>query len=178
MARAPLLQLSDISLTYGGNPVFDKLGLSVQQGDRVALAMRNLPEWPMIFFAITSIGAIAGLSAIKDQDDAELSAEKMVQELRDDNLRLLAQKGGVVGICQMRPFLTTKRQGALADYFRHIDHAVKVAGADHVAIGSDRDHRVIPDTPEELAILLQEEGSQISPQDWPLYLEKLNNRQH
>lgn len=41
MARAPLLQLSDISLTYGGNPVFDKLGLSVQPGDRVALVGRN-----------------------------------------------------------------------------------------------------------------------------------------
>jgi len=31
----------------------------VGKGDRVAFAMRNLPEWPMIFFAITSIGAIA-----------------------------------------------------------------------------------------------------------------------
>lgn len=31
----------------------------VAKGDRVALAMRNLPEWPMIFFAITTIGAIA-----------------------------------------------------------------------------------------------------------------------
>lgn len=33
--------------------------LGVAKGDRVAFAMRNLPEWPMIFFAITSIGAIA-----------------------------------------------------------------------------------------------------------------------
>ncbi|MBN8841992.1 MAG: acyl--CoA ligase [Sphingomonadales bacterium] len=33
--------------------------MGVAKGDRVALAMRNLPEWPMIFFAITSIGAIA-----------------------------------------------------------------------------------------------------------------------
>ncbi|MGV1683920.1 class I adenylate-forming enzyme family protein [Sphingopyxis sp. NJF-3] len=33
--------------------------LGVGKGDRVAFAMRNLPEWPMIFFAITSIGAIA-----------------------------------------------------------------------------------------------------------------------
>ncbi len=33
--------------------------MGVRKGDRVALAMRNLPEWPMIFFAITSIGAIA-----------------------------------------------------------------------------------------------------------------------
>ena len=32
--------------------------LGVVKGDRVALAMRNLPEWPVIFFAATSIGAI------------------------------------------------------------------------------------------------------------------------
>ena len=41
MARAPLLQLSDISLTYGGDPVFSDLGLVVQAGDRVALVGRN-----------------------------------------------------------------------------------------------------------------------------------------
>lgn len=33
--------------------------MGVVKGDRVSLAMRNLPEWPVIFFAITSIGAIA-----------------------------------------------------------------------------------------------------------------------
>jgi acyl-CoA synthetase (AMP-forming)/AMP-acid ligase II len=32
--------------------------LGVTKGDRVALAMRNLPEWPVAFFAITTIGAI------------------------------------------------------------------------------------------------------------------------
>ncbi|MCC5973275.1 MAG: ATP-binding cassette domain-containing protein [Rubellimicrobium sp.] len=41
MARAPLLQLSDISLTFGGNPVFDGLSLAVQPGDRIALVGRN-----------------------------------------------------------------------------------------------------------------------------------------
>ncbi|WP_299646378.1 class I adenylate-forming enzyme family protein [Sphingomonas bacterium] len=33
-------------------------GMGVGKGDRVALAMRNLPEWPVCFFAATSIGAI------------------------------------------------------------------------------------------------------------------------
>jgi long-chain acyl-CoA synthetase len=33
--------------------------LGMGKGDRVALAMRNLPEWPVSFFAITSLGAIA-----------------------------------------------------------------------------------------------------------------------
>ena len=41
MARIPLLQLSDISLTFGGEPIFDKLDLVVHPGDRVALVGRN-----------------------------------------------------------------------------------------------------------------------------------------
>ncbi|WP_151719615.1 ABC-F family ATP-binding cassette domain-containing protein [Gemmobacter serpentinus] len=41
MARAPLLQLSGISLTFGGNPLFEGLDLVVQPGDRVALVGRN-----------------------------------------------------------------------------------------------------------------------------------------
>ena len=41
MARAPLIQLSNIALTFGGNPVFTDLGLIVQTGDRVSLVGRN-----------------------------------------------------------------------------------------------------------------------------------------
>ena len=41
MARAPLLQISDIALTFGGDPVFEDLSLIVQPGDRVALVGRN-----------------------------------------------------------------------------------------------------------------------------------------
>jgi ABC transport system ATP-binding/permease protein len=41
MARAPLLQLNGLSLTFGGDPVFDDLSLVVQAGDRVALVGRN-----------------------------------------------------------------------------------------------------------------------------------------
>ncbi len=41
MAQPPLLQLSQIGLTFGGNPLFDGLDLVVQPGDRVALVGRN-----------------------------------------------------------------------------------------------------------------------------------------
>ncbi|HYW15679.1 MAG TPA: class I adenylate-forming enzyme family protein [Allosphingosinicella sp.] len=33
--------------------------LGIGRGDRVAIAMANLPEWPVAFFAATSLGAIA-----------------------------------------------------------------------------------------------------------------------
>ncbi|GAB5349586.1 class I adenylate-forming enzyme family protein [Alteriqipengyuania sp. 357] len=32
--------------------------MGIGKGDRVALAMRNLPEWPVVFFAAVTIGAI------------------------------------------------------------------------------------------------------------------------
>ena len=41
MANIPHIQLNDISLTFGGDPVFQDLGLVVQPGDRVALVGRN-----------------------------------------------------------------------------------------------------------------------------------------
>ncbi|MDU8912656.1 ABC-F family ATP-binding cassette domain-containing protein [Aestuariicoccus sp. MJ-SS9] len=41
MAMTPLLQLTDIALTFGGAPVFSDLSLIVQPGDRVALVGRN-----------------------------------------------------------------------------------------------------------------------------------------
>ncbi|MAQ85135.1 MAG: elongation factor 3 [Maritimibacter sp.] len=41
MAQAPLLQLSAITLTFGGNPLFDGVDLVVQRGDRLALVGRN-----------------------------------------------------------------------------------------------------------------------------------------
>lgn len=92
----------------------------------------------------------------------------------DANLRLLAERGGVAGICQMRPFLTTKRKDALPEYFRHIGHAVNVMGADHVAIGSDRDHRIVEMTDAYVAELKREEGANFHEADWPLFIDELN----
>ncbi|HUQ82727.1 MAG TPA: membrane dipeptidase [Gemmatimonadaceae bacterium] len=92
----------------------------------------------------------------------------------DDNMRAVAKRGGVIGICQMRPFLTIKKQDNLHAYFDHLTHAIRVAGVEHVAIGSDRDHRVITLTPEYLAELKKEEGSQVTDTDLPYFINELN----
>lgn len=92
----------------------------------------------------------------------------------DANLRAVASRGGLIGICQMRPFLTTKKRDNLHAYFDHLLHAVRVAGAGHVCIGSDRDHRVITLTPEYLAELRREEGSQVVDNELPYFIDELN----
>jgi len=92
----------------------------------------------------------------------------------DDNLRLLADHGGVVGICQIRPFITDTRQGAFEHYLDHIEHAIRVAGVEHVCIGSDRDHRVIEMSDEYIAELKAEEGANFNEADWPLFMDELN----
>jgi len=55
----------------------------------------------------------------------------------DEQLRALAARGGVVGIFDL-PYLTASpRQPTLEDYMAHLEHALKVAGEEHVGIGSD-----------------------------------------
>jgi membrane dipeptidase len=54
----------------------------------------------------------------------------------DEELRALADKGGVAGIYVM-PYLRPKGQPTAADVVRHLEHAIEVAGEDHVGIGTD-----------------------------------------
>lgn len=54
----------------------------------------------------------------------------------DEELRLVAQKGGFVGIYFM-PFLNPEGKVRAADIVRHIEHAVNVCGEDHVGLGTD-----------------------------------------
>jgi membrane dipeptidase len=54
----------------------------------------------------------------------------------DEELRALAERGGVIGIYLM-PFLTPGRVPTEADVVAHIEHALDVCGEDHVGIGSD-----------------------------------------
>jgi membrane dipeptidase len=92
----------------------------------------------------------------------------------DQNIRALADKGGIFGVTQMRPFMTRQLDNAVHVYYEHIEHALNVAGSDHVCIGSDRDHRRLVLTEEYLEELKREEGANFDRSMWPLYFEELN----
>lgn len=64
----------------------------------------------------------------------------------DQELRLLADKGGVAGMYYM-PFLATGRQAMAVDLVMHMEHAINVCGEDHVGIGSDGGVTAVDDMP-------------------------------
>ena len=97
----------------------------------------------------------------------------------DTALRALADRGGVVGIFQINPYLGPNERNTLHEYLAHINHAIDVAGIDHVGIGSDREHRSIPDTAAERQKLV-DELSRLRPVTaagfrWPFFLSELNH---
>ena len=54
----------------------------------------------------------------------------------DEELRLVASRGGFVGIYFM-PFLNPRSVATAEDVVAHVDHAVRICGEDHVGIGTD-----------------------------------------
>jgi membrane dipeptidase len=62
----------------------------------------------------------------------------------DEELRLVATKGGFVGIYFM-PFLNASSHATADDVVAHIEHAVNVCGEDHVGIGTDGSVTAIDD---------------------------------
>jgi membrane dipeptidase len=99
----------------------------------------------------------------------------------DEALRAMADGGGVLGVVQLNPYLGPNERNTLEHYLDHVDHAVNVCGVEHVGIGSDREHRTIPDTAEERQKLVDElsrlypDPSTAPPVRWPFFLSELNH---
>jgi membrane dipeptidase len=54
----------------------------------------------------------------------------------DETIKAVADKGGVVGVYFM-PYLVPSQHPAATDVIAHVEHVAKVAGEDHVGIGTD-----------------------------------------
>jgi membrane dipeptidase len=71
------------------------------------------------------------------------------RNLTDEQLKALAEKGGVLGINFAPYFLSDSGKASLDDVVRHILHGIQVAGEDAIGLGSDFDG--IKETPEGLS---------------------------
>jgi membrane dipeptidase len=79
----------------------------------------------------------------------------------DEELRLVAEKGGFVGIYFM-PFLNLSGHATAADVVAHIDHALNVCGEDHVGIGTDGGTTPIDDLEAYKAALAKEHAERVA----------------
>ena len=61
------------------------------------------------------------------------------RNLRDEQMRALAAKGGVMQVTLYNGFLVKEGEATVIDALRHLEHAIKVMGIDHVGIGTDFD---------------------------------------
>ena len=61
------------------------------------------------------------------------------RNLTDEQMRALAQSGGVAQVCMYSGFLKKEDDATVEDALRHIMHMIDVMGVDHVGIGSDFD---------------------------------------
>lgn len=57
----------------------------------------------------------------------------------DEVVRAAARSGGVLGITSVRQFVRSAGPATVDDVLNHFDHAVKLAGVEHVGLGSDFD---------------------------------------
>lgn len=61
------------------------------------------------------------------------------RNLTDRQIKALADKGGVMQVTMYSGFLRKDGEAALDDFMLHLEHAISIAGIDHVGIGTDFD---------------------------------------
>ncbi|WP_437279983.1 membrane dipeptidase [Sorangium sp. So ce375] len=95
------------------------------------------------FADLVPIAAAHGAPIVATHSNARAVANRP-RNLTDEQLRLIARSGGVAGLNFHAPFVNGTSEADIDDVVAQVDHMVRVAGVDHVAIGSDFDGGIVP----------------------------------
>lgn len=124
----------------------NRLGLLIDLshvGPKTSLEAIEISKSPMVF-------SHSGVRSLTEN----------IRNITDEQIKAMSEKGGVVGIIAYSPFLRKDgdRTGStIEDYLDHIDHVVKLVGANHVGIGTDirEEEKVRGYTKEKVARLIR-----------------------
>ena len=130
------MEPGNAGLSNFGHQVVERLNAEKMVVDLAHGSQRTIREAILASKAPVLIGH-TGCRALSD-------VPRMVH---DAELKLLADRGGVAGII-FWPYLREQGQQTSADVIRHIEHAIKVCGEDHVGIGTDLNLTAVDITPE------------------------------
>jgi membrane dipeptidase len=149
-------------------------GLVHSRDNELATSSGTGPRWPHPRHGLTErgrelVGAIHRARAVVDVSHASDLAVRDILELArahhvpvvathsnarrlahhprnltDEQIRAIAELGGVVGVSFHAPFLAAGRRAELEDVVRHVVHMIELVGAEHVAIGSDFEGGIQP----------------------------------
>jgi long-chain acyl-CoA synthetase len=134
--------------------------MGVKPGDRIAIAMRNCPDWILTFAAAVHVGAVAVLI------NSWGSAEELEFTLRDSDPTVLA-----ADLSRTRLATDELRQRRTALLFSDVDGDAETLGRDSlphlevwrirdaVTAGRGREYATIQREPEDMAMLLYTSGS-------------------
>lgn len=78
-----------------------------------------------------------------------------IRNLTDQQIKAIAEKGGVVGLTVWAPLISSKNEKPTIDeLMRHVDHIVDLVGIDHVGFGLDLDDGVEEEKNQDAQALL------------------------
>ncbi|MFO0585996.1 MAG: membrane dipeptidase [Polyangiaceae bacterium] len=97
------------------------------------------------FADLVPIAAKYGAPIVATHSNARAVADQS-RNLTDAQLRKIAETGGVAGLNFHSHFVNGKPKSTMDDLVKQAEHMIKVAGVDHVAIGSDFDGGIKPPT--------------------------------
>ncbi len=102
--------------------------------------------------AFESVLSCARGRIVASHSNCRALLEPTQRHLHDDQIRAIAERGGVIGLNLYGKFLANGRRATLDDCLNHVEHVASVAGRrDVVGLGSDMDGGFQPcDLPEGL----------------------------
>jgi membrane dipeptidase len=125
-----------------------------------------------IIKAMNEVGMLIDVSHCGDRttlDAVELSAQPIAithsncralndhpRLKTDEAIRKVAAKGGVMGVTGVRMFVRNQEPTTVEHVVDHIDHVVKLAGIEHVGVGTDADLNGYEDMPADQLKKLRE----------------------
>ena len=138
-----VIQLTHNERTIAGDGCGEKTncGLSLF-GEELVEEMNKLG----IIVDLAHCGEATTLEAIELSKDIPVFTHASVRAIcdnprnkSDEEIKALAEKGGVMGINAFRCFLNKKAplKATVENYLDHIEYVVKLVGVDHVGIGTD-----------------------------------------